>query len=220
MTTSRILALLAAAVTLLGSGLVYQSLARDSEELDAAVLRLPRVPLTIGDWEGSEVERKDGDERAFEHAGAKGYWTRNYVHQRTKATVLVILMCGRAGKMAVHTPEICYRGAGFELTEAPVSTVVKTPLGDDLGQFWTGQFAKPQAKTSLRLYWAWGAAGVWEASSNPRWQYRGDPYLYKLYVSHDRASRSSTTGPDAALEFLRQFLPEVHGTLFASLTTP
>jgi hypothetical protein len=216
MTTSRTLAMIAAIFTLLASGVLYQSLARDSEELDAALVRLPGVPMIIGDWHGSTVELKDVDERAFENAGARGYWMRTYVHERTKASVLVILMCGRAGKMAVHTPEICYRGAGYELTGALAPTLVKSPAGDVLGEFWMGQFTKPQARTSLRLYWAWSVQGAWQASSNPRWEYRGEPFLYKLYVSCERAGRpSSTPAEDPAQDFLRQFLPEARGTLFA-----
>ena len=100
--------LLAACGTLLASGLVCHLLAKDSAALDDAAARIALVPKMIGDWHGHDEEP---DDRSFEQAGAKGYWMRSYVNQRTKASVLAILMCGRPGKMSVHTPEVCYRGA-------------------------------------------------------------------------------------------------------------
>src|SRR5437867_1668327 len=117
---SRSFAVLAAVVTLLASGALYHLLARDSSQLDAAAERVAQVPSVIGDWQGHD---ETVDDAAFAQAGAKAYWMRVYVHQKTKATVLAILMCGRAGKMAVHTPEVCYGGAGFELHDAPAACV-------------------------------------------------------------------------------------------------
>ncbi|MBI2805109.1 MAG: exosortase-associated EpsI family protein [Planctomycetes bacterium] len=205
-------AVLIAAVTLLASGALYHALARDSAELNNAATRVAQVPTVVGDWDARDVTT---DHAAFAQAGANAYWMRVYENRKTKTEVLVILMTGRSGKMAVHTPEICYGGAGYELRETPAAVAF---TADGADRFWTAHFAKPGgAVQHLRLFWAWNARGEWKASTVPRWQFLGEPLLYKLYVS-----RGLEPGPgvaptnDPAAQFLREFLPVVNRTLFGS----
>jgi hypothetical protein len=203
--STRYLAFLAALVMLLASGVMYHVLASDSEQLDAAADRVALVPTVVGDWQGRE---ETAEERAFEQTGAKSYWMRSYVNQKSKASVLVILMCGRPGKMSVHTPEVCYSGAGYEMRDQPVACEIND------AQFWSAQFTKKSGQ--LRLYWAWNSRGDWQASSAPRWQFRGEPFLYKLYVSREtNAQTAGTPQTDPTAEFLRVFVPELKQTLFA-----
>ncbi len=211
--SSRSCAFLAAFTTLLASGVLYHALARDSSTLDDAASRVTQVPTVVGVWQGRD---ETPDDAAFAQAGAKAYWTRVYTHPNNKTSVLVILMCGRAGKMAVHTPEVCYGGAGFELQTAAKIREFKNEQGAKPSQFWTAHFVKKSAVPSqLRLYWAWNALGAWEAASSPRWQFRGEPFLYKVYVSCDVGQTSSTaSSTDPAAEFLHVFLPVLNKTLF------
>ena len=117
-------------------------------------------------------------------------------------------MCGRSGKMAVHTPEVCYRGAGFEMVDRPEPWTVAATTGDKLGTFWTSSFSKGTGP-ELRLAWGWNAGAGWQAPRNPRWDFGGKSFLYKLYVSHDAAPGSER----AAEDFLRQFLPRLNEIL-------
>jgi len=207
---ARYCAFLAAIAILLTSGVLCYSLGKDSEQLDAAAARVALVPKAIGAWHAQDEAT---DDRAFEQTSAKGYLMRQYVNQETKASVLVILMCGRPGKMAVHTPEVCYSGAGYELHDQPAACAIQNEHSSEAAQFWTAQFTKKAGR--LRLYWAWNARGSWEASAAPRWQFRGEPFLYKLYVSRD-VSQQSAVAPqaDVTAEFLRRFVPELNRTLF------
>jgi len=209
--TSRISSFAAATGVLVASGVICHLLASDSEQLDAAAARVALVPHIVGDWHGHDEET---DNPSFAMTGAKGMWMRTYTNERSKESVLVILMCGRPGKMAVHTPEVCYRGAGFELREQPATFSLK---GDAAGsQLWTALFMKKAiAPTRLRLYWAWNGRGDWEASAAPRWQYRGEPFLYKLYVSRENSQQPNMTAQaDPAAEFLRVFVPALKKNLF------
>jgi hypothetical protein len=209
--SSRVAAFLVAAALLLGSGAVHYSLATDSEQLDRASARVAEAPRVVGRWHARD---EPTDDASFAQAGAKHYWMRTYTHQDTKASVLAILMCGRSGRMAVHTPEVCYRGAGYELHQdaAPFT------LGGEAGQLWMARFTKKGvAPSELRLYWGWNARGQWEAPSSPRWRFRGEPFLYKLYVSRDiTSSPGAAPDTDAEVDFLRQFVPALERTLFAS----
>jgi len=204
---------LTAIAALLVSGFACDWLTGNTDDLVAATARVTDVPRDFGDWHAQD---ETVDETLFENAGAKSHWTRLYVNQRTRESVLVILMCGRAGRMAVHTPEVCYRGAGFELPGEATTYELKGAPGDEASRFFTAQFTKKgSTPTSLRLYWAWNARGPWEASPSPRWQFRGAPFLYKLYVS--RTLSEPTNGKSAAdptTDFLQEFVPVLGQKLF------
>jgi hypothetical protein len=196
------------------SGLVHGMWAErwaPSLPLKKAAERVDLVPMEVGDWKAQAIE---ADRDAFFQAGAQKYWTRTYVHARKKTAMLVILMCGRAGRMSVHTPEVCYKGAGYDMASKKENVDLKSEFGDELGTFWSARFAKHTGVASdLRLYWAWNANGTWQAPSNPRWEFRGEPFLYKMYLSYD-APGLSTPSSEAVQDFLGQFVPELNKTLF------
>src|SRR5207247_9211726 len=127
----------------------------ETEQRDQAATRVAEVPMVVGDWQGKD---EAADEASFAQTGAKGYWVRQYVNEKTRASVLVILMCGRAGKMAVHTPEVCYGGAGYEVGDRPETWIVSSATGDIMATLWTASFTKGAA-SDLRLYWGWNAGG-------------------------------------------------------------
>lgn len=211
---SRPVAIVVAAVLVLAAGLVHGLLTsrwQTSYALEEAAARVPRVPLEVGDWKGTE-QAVDAD--MFARAGAVAYWSRRYENRKTGAVVTVILMCGRAGKMAVHTPDVCYRGAGYEMTGAMRRHAI--PVGDRQAEFWTGDFNKEGSLLAqgLRLFWSWSADGSWQAPDSPRFTFRGQPALYKLYAVRDIASGAEPLETDPTAALLRQLLPVMEEALF------
>jgi hypothetical protein len=203
-------ALALVAVSGLAHGLVtarWQQL----EALQSALARVPQVPLTIGGWKGHDIP---ADPEPFVQARAEAYWVRRYENAATGQAVTVILMCGRAGPLAVHTPDVCYRGAGYEMTGPAVAIEVAVANAAP-GRLWTGHFEKDQPGTGapLQLYWAWSADGVWQAPTSPRLTFAGQPALYKLYVIHDTSPDEAPTDK-AARPFLEQLLPALNQALF------
>ena len=210
----RKLPVIAALAVLVFSGLVH-GLWTDRwgrpAALEDALARVERVPLSFGPWQGRPL---DSDQDSFERTGAQAYWVRQYTNAHTKRSVSVILMCGRAGRMAVHTPQVCYSGAGFDMLRPPAQYPVA--FDGKQGRLWTARFAKPNTPGSeLRLCWAWNARGVWEAPSSPRWSFRGEPFLYKLYVIEEGAAYSSNAAAQA--DVLADFLPHLFVVLQSSL---
>lgn len=200
-----------ALVVLLAGGIAHGLYAErwsESPALLAAAARVLDVPQVIGDWEARDLPE---DAESFEQTGAVSHWTRAYTHRRSKAVVTVTLMCGRARRMAVHTPEVCYRGAGYEMADAATRHTVRNELGEALGELWTAEFTRPGG-SGLRLYWAWNARGPWEAPDSPRWNFRGEPLLYKLYVASDHTTPGGAGNPTGA--FLRELLPALDHALF------
>src|SRR4051812_10903743 len=90
---------------------------QSSPELAQAVDRLDLLPSTVGDWRGTD-HRKLQD-REVQQAGFAGHVHQSY-RRPDGAVVSVLLACGRAGPLSVHTPEVCYGGAGFQAAGDPV----------------------------------------------------------------------------------------------------
>ena len=218
--TTMVISLLILAAGGLAHGIWAERWHSSSALLDAAA-RVQNVPLEIGDWQGRTV---DAESEVFAQAGALAFWTRSYVHSRRQTALLVILMCGRPGRMAVHTPEVCYRGAGYSLAAEPEIFTLKSLPGNVLGNFWTARFLKETGLAEdLRLTWGWNDGQGWRAPTNPRWEFGGQPFLYKLYLSQDspgamapggRLTTRRALATEAAQDFMRQFLPMLQLTLF------
>jgi hypothetical protein len=168
---------------------------------------LAQVPAVAGDWEGSAIEEYK------EPPGYYGALSRTYKSRRTGQVLRILLMCGPPGMVSIHTPDVCFGASGFEV-EKPVRENVSVE-GSDEAVFYASNMVRTKAaeQTSLRVYWAWNAAGTWTVAENPRLTFAGRQTLYKLYVIRD-ASEARPAPQDPCVEFLRAFLPEVQRVLF------
>ena len=188
---------------LVGSGLVHGRLTDrwgTSEELARAIARLDRVPRSIGDWQGRDAEL---DRRQIERAGIQGYLSRSYRNARDGREASILLVCGRPGPIAVHTPDVCYKGAGYEAEAEPVVEALVTDGGRP-AHFLKARFHKAGAivPDTLDILWAWNARGPWEVPANPRVAFATHPYLYKIYLiaRRDGPSPSPAGGPSGDRE--------------------
>src|SRR5436309_15131180 len=113
---SRILPALVALPLVVACGLaegLWANRWQTSAAAEQAAARLKEVPLAVGDW---QAEEREFDARQAEKAELTGHTWRRYVNQKTGAAVSVLLVCGRAGPVALHPPDVCYQGAGYRLT--------------------------------------------------------------------------------------------------------
>src|SRR4051794_13674631 len=88
-----------------------------SHAFESAVAGLGRVPGSFGDWTSTLLPL---DQRSVAVAEIAGYVTRKFENRRDGIRITVLLVCGRPGPIAVHSPEWCYGGAGY-IVEAPMS---------------------------------------------------------------------------------------------------
>lgn len=185
-----------------------------SDELERAAARLKNVPMTIGDWQGKDSEL---DLEALEVAEVAGYVVRTYINRTTGQSVQVLLICGPPGPTAVHTPDVCYRGAGFDMKgqQARHQETIDT-LGAPV-ELWTAEFRKSHSPfpEQLRIYWAWSTSGEWEAPTYPRWHFAGDAALYKFYLIRPLLHGEGAAKDEVCTEFLKEFLPQVNQALFS-----
>jgi Protein of unknown function (DUF3485) len=225
---SRLLISLSACALLALSGIVHGIWTdrwQSSQPLLAACARVADVPADAGPWKSTDLE---ADPEAYEQARANAFWLRNYTKAGSNESFTVILMCGRADHMSVHTPDICYRGAGYEMVGEQTKTNFEVGQNGTKSEWWTARFrqpphlastlgsGKPGSKVAreLRIFWTWSVNGSWRAPSSPRWTFAAEPYLYKLYVVH--ASTGNSSRDSAAVDFLEQLLPTLEKSLFAA----
>lgn len=183
---------------------------RASPRLERALARLPHVPMNVGDWRGEDIPHEARD---LVQAGIKGGIFRNFQNPRTRESVSILLVCGRGGPISVHTPDVCYAGAGYrQLTDARLKEVAGDNRQDT---FRVARFGKAGVvPTQLEIYWAWSRDGQsWEAPDNPRAALARSPALYKLYVVRQFAVGSREENVDSCQEFLRRALPEFSAAL-------
>jgi len=212
---SRAIPILVAISVVLSSGTLHGMWTnrwRASREIENAVSKLDLVPMVIGDWRGraQEVPRRE-----WISAGLDGLVMRHFENIRTGRTTSVVLVCGRPGPVSVHTPEVCYPGAGFELAqEQPAKFSVDAD--GRRSEFVRADFENRESfpPQRLRVYWSWNATGTWTVPDNPRLAFASRSILYKLYLVARTSEGLEPSSDSAAIEFLRQLLPELDRALF------
>ena len=70
----------------------------------------------IGDWQGTSFELSAKDQAT----AASFCLARRYSNPTNGATVSVLLLGGVPAKISVHTPDVCYSGAGYTLNSESV----------------------------------------------------------------------------------------------------
>jgi Protein of unknown function (DUF3485) len=209
-----------ALVLILGAGLVHGAWTnrwRPSPALAALGGRFESVPMVIGDWQGTAFEL-GAEERAV--AGAAACLSRRYSNPVRGVSVSVLLFGGLPGSVSVHTPDVCYPGAGFTL-DSP--TVLERRDGPDghRAEFRTALATRGGTTPSvLRILWAWNASQGWSAPENPRWEFSNAPALCKLYVVRETAGAVVDPAADPCSDFLNVFLPELDRLVFSAPETP
>jgi len=182
---------------------------------------LANVPKVIGEWTG---EDQVVDEEVRDTAGAVGCVSRVYTNGRTGEQVNLWLIVGHARDISAHTPNVCYRGAGFTArSDANSLYSFVLPGQTDQAQFWTNTFIKEDfaSRTLVRVFWAWhnpkpGEPIVWTAESNPRRTFGNARALFKMYFTSEMRDPSDTTEESAAAKFGREFLPVINRVLAES----
>ncbi len=183
-----------------------------SSGLDEAVRKLDGIPPTFGAWKGRDMAI---DAESQSRAGIKGYVYRQYRNEHTGEEVTVLLVCGRPGPISVHTPDVCYEGAGYQ----PAGDQTRTEIRRDDGEsspFWSQRYRTPGTAARvgrLEILWSWTAGGGWAAPDAPRWTFARYPALYKLYAVREVPPAVHDGEDKPAKEFLAAFLPEVDRAL-------
>jgi hypothetical protein len=188
---------------------------RQSDDLGVYGRKLQNVSLDFQDWEGRDLEVNP---RMIDKSELSGYISRVYKHRFSGREISIFLACGRPGPVSVHTPDVCYPGAGFEMLSDQKTGEYKDALNSNKSaEFATALFGKntPQGKHYLRIYWSWNGDGAWRVPAVPRYTFGGSKVLYKMYVVSSFGKSEEETNVEATTRrFIEAFLPEVHRAIF------
>lgn len=171
--------------------------------LDAGRARLTaRLPNQVGEWDGKDVPRPPGELNATR---ADAICQSSYVHRTNGRAAAAMLMCGRPGPIAVHTPDVCYPGAGYR--QVGPRKIIDVP-GASGAQFALLRFQKDgPAAIPLNVYFAWNDGDGWRVPDNPRIAFAGKPALFKLYVTSECEVGADAAAADLPTELIRDLLP-------------
>lgn len=175
---------------------------------DAPRHRLSTIPLSVGDWNGEAVSL---DERELKLARVEKSFVRRYVHRQTGDVVTVMLLGGQPGPISVHTPDVCYRGSGFE----EVGDAVSYSAGSEGSpQFRVRAFQKQSPMPFLiRVFYCWTVQGDWISPEFPRLAFAGEPVLYKLYLIREVARLGDVSSDDPAIRLFEALQPHIRAVL-------
>jgi hypothetical protein len=205
----------AAAALIVGAGIVHGAWTGrwgPSAELAELAARFDSVPMTIGDWKATSFEL-GAHERSM--AGADAYLARVYTNTARGISISVLLLGGLPGKITTHTPDVCYRSAGYELT-VPAPFEYSPRTDGPRSVFRTATALRRGAHPSvLRIFWSWRGTKGWAAPENARWDFASETKLTKLYVVRETGGAVVEPDRDPCKDFLDVLLPELDRAVFS-----
>ncbi len=193
----------------------------------AVAKQVEDLTLDIDGWQSEPSGKIDDATRKL--AGAEGYFSRRYVHEKTGAEAHVTILCGRPGPISLHSPIYCFTLSGMTQLgkEAPIQlgAAATGPGGDSQSAsetsfaFLTADYRPPESRggPDIRTFWSWSPDGqTWSAPEDARLTFAREPYLYRLYFTapvrlFERTAEADEEDAENAAanpvdEFMREFL--------------
>ena len=211
----------AVALVIIGIGTYVQGVLSErweknrTEKLVGFTSRLSEVPLTIGDWEGID---QPTDEEQFERSHCDGQVSREYRNLRNGDVVSVYLVSGTGRHVTIHTPDWCYRGAGYDMESPHIGYAIPVEEIDPDPEFRTTTFNKPDELTGtsdrLRIFWTFTDDGAWQSPASPKPAFGARDAMYKMYFITTAAQHRESPEDSPTLEFAEEFIPVVNKVLF------
>lgn len=200
-------------VIVLGGGLrgLVAPGVRSTVALNELADRLKALPLTLGDWNGEELETSDAVVRA---ADCAGMIQRSYTNTRDGRQIMLLFLVGKPGPLSVHLPEVCYRGAGYRIQGIVSKTELQIASRPAEFRLLDMVNSTGPIERHLRIYHSWNNGTGWTTPGVPRVAFARSPYLFKLYVTTHPTASPNTDDEDACREFIVSCLPTIDGMLF------
>ncbi|MFN4258323.1 MAG: exosortase-associated EpsI family protein [Gemmataceae bacterium] len=168
---------------------------------DAILEKLHQLPARLPSW-----YRMDHQITVNAHDSC---FTGEYVHKTSNDKILVYLTGGKAGVIATHTPDLCYRGSGYQIVHDDSRQQDHFQHGAE--RFNVSHFQKTRSNSEehLTIYWAWHDGQRWDVPVFPRFAYARCPYLIKGYFIVASSTERGFTDKIFS-SFAEQFLPAFH----------
>lgn len=185
----------------------------ETDQLKKFTQRIPTVPMSLGSWSGVDDPI---NEKEFELTNCTKCIQRTYTNPSDQK-VSIYVVSGTASNICRHSPDWCYRNAGFE-QRGPLSTYAVPVEGlDEPVEFCTALFEKTKENSggnNLRIFWTYSHDGRWKGPAWAKVAFAGRPALYKIYVIIPVAGDKSAVGDTPIDAFTKEAIPVINQMLF------
>lgn len=175
---------------------------------------LEEMPMNLGPWKGQATKL---DPQVAAGTGSVDNVFRRYVNQLTGAAVDVIVLYGPTTNMFIHSPEICYPAAGYQLGAGPDARMI--PIGEGRSApFRALVYTKGDSGVSIRqeVYFAWRYLGRWSPDVGSHKRFERIPGMYKVHVARE-VGENELRGVGNPCESLLEYLvPELERRIAAA----
>ncbi|HJT34349.1 MAG TPA: exosortase-associated EpsI family protein [Pirellulales bacterium] len=187
-----------------------------STDLADAGRRISDFPDRFGSWDCQANEPFDSE--VVELLECVGSTSRTYRNRETGESVQVAFHVGPTGPTSVHTPDICFPSQNYSRQgeRRRISVGAATRWG---GSFWQSDFRSNGLRgETIEVLYGWTGGDRWAAADYPRFQFAGQPLLYKLQVV--AATRGAETEKDGSRTTCQRFLNDLLPVLDAEVLKP
>jgi hypothetical protein len=190
----------------LASGVIHGRLSHrwsPPEEMLTAAHKLENLPDRFGEWQFQDsLPLEQGVLNMLQCAA---YANGSYVNQQTGETVVLTIVLGPPGTIWAHKPDGCYTSREYTVYQ-PRKRVDFRDDGLPDETFWALTFQSTDIDANLlRVFYAWSEGSAWSAPDEPRFEFGGQPFLFKVQVAGPPGADSGADEP--CFRFLQSFLP-------------
>jgi hypothetical protein len=197
------------------SGWLHGTLANRWGQGDALALAAAKLgsdlPPRLGPWRLAKALSVESDVRQSLQCAAALHGI--YTNDQSGDSVIIAVLAGPSGPISVHTPEICYSAADYELAGQRQPWTVKDKLGQTHGLWTIHANSKHATRPNLQVVYGWSTGGQWQAVRSPRFALAGFPVVYKLQLAGPAGNDQRDVALNPSHDFLVRFLAEIQPRL-------
>ena len=174
---------------------------------------LADLPMTIDAWKGQNATM---DPRIVRGSGSTDIVTRRYINQRTGVSLDVVILYGPTSDMFIHTPELCYPAAGFEILPGTVERPIAVEgTGAETVPFRSLAFTKGEGglADTQEVYYSLFYDGRWTTQSTSPKASQRIPGMYKVQLSRRISTRERRDLDNPCEPFLASLVGEIEARM-------
>ena len=151
------------------------------------------LPRTLGTWTAVPNADSQLDPEIARLAGSSDHIIRAYVDSTTGEVATVLVLYGLADSVFGHTPEVCYRAAGYRAVSPPADrqfSLSDSPTPIQYRGFYVGKQGVGTTEYS-EVVWSFWHAGSWFPEVASRWKlFRHNPGMFKVQIQRPASGLS------------------------------
>jgi Protein of unknown function (DUF3485) len=190
-----------------------------AQESAACPFPLSEIPRNLGDWYAAEAGDEQLDPEISRLAGSNDHIIRTYQNESKSETASILVLYGLAESVFGHTPDVCYRAAGYKpetMSFSGTTSEFTEPGSAKPVRYRVDYFSKEVGgvKQKHEVFYTFLHAGEWQPEVASRWKmFRYHPGMFKIQIE-----RQFTGSPDSSpsLTLLKELVEVIDGRVAAA----